>query len=100
MNRKWKRIPAIALSAIMMLQSIFWDGIHFNYYTFAEECTTTYSYYENWQLRNVTRDSGESISYEYDPSGNTNAVIDALGNKTTYVVFIKMNPILGVFFYD
>ena len=41
MRNNWKRITAIILSIVIVVQSISWDGIHSAYTVYAEDMDTT-----------------------------------------------------------
>ena len=70
--------------------------------------STVYTYDHNWRLSNVTRDTGEAISYTYDSCGNLSKEIDALGNQTIYTydsrgnVLSKTDPMGNItnYIYD
>lgn len=70
--------------------------------------STVYTYDHNWRLSNVTRDTGEAISYTYDSCGNLSKEIDALGNQTIYTydsrgnVLSKTDPMDNItnYIYD
>ncbi|MCU0498804.1 MAG: hypothetical protein MUF87_15745 [Anaerolineae bacterium] len=47
--------------------------------------TTTYSYYVGTMLlKSVTNPAGETVTYEYSPSGLLKAIIDGMGRRTEF----------------